>query len=291
MKKNNFVGIVLGLLFLVIGVGYLAEALDFIPEFTIFFDGWWSLFIIVPCFCGLIGKDGGKVGYLIGIAIGLFFLLSAQGVLDGDKLWAVFLAVICVLIGMNLILPKKKRENSGFVESHTDRFDRSEERSAGAGAAAGATAAERFVDAEVVNDGTGERVQEVSTESHRAFQSESQSYQNVGDMDKLICSAVFAGRDIRVDNSVFNGADLTAMFGGIDLNLKNAVIQRNVTIEVKAIFGGVDIIMPSNVRVVVDVSTIFGGVDNGTRTPLGADENTPTVFIKGSCVFGGVEVK
>lgn len=291
MKKNNFVGIVLGLLFLVIGVGYLAEALDLIPEFTIFFDGWYSLFVIVPCFCGLCGKGGGKIGYLIGIAIGLFFLLSAQGVLDGDKLWAVSLAVICVLIGIDLILPKKKRENSGSVESHTDRFDRSEERNAGAGAAAGATATERFVDAEVVNDGTGERVQEVSTESHRSYQSESQSYQNVGDMDKLICSAVFAGRDIRVDNSVFNGADLTAMFGGIDLNLKNAVIQRNVTIEVKAIFGGVDIIMPSNVRVVVDVSTIFGGVDNGTRTPLGADENTPTVFIKGTCVFGGVEVK
>ena len=300
MKKNNSVGIILGLLFLAIGVGYLAEAVGVIPEFTIFFDGWWSLFVIVPCFCGLCGKGGGKIGYLIGIAIGLFLLLSAQGILNGDKLWAILFAVICVLIGVNLILPKKRDENRSQSDAYTDRFDRRQENgtAAGAGAGAGSGAAgsaagatEHFVDAEVVNDGGTGRVQEVSTEHDSEFRSESRSYQNAGEMDKLICSAVFAGRDIRVDNSIFNGADLTAMFGGIDLNLKNAVIQRNVTIDVKAVFGGVDILMPSNVRVVVDVSTIFGGVDNGTRTPLGADENTPTVFIKGTCLFGGVEVK
>ena len=73
--------------------------------------------------------------------------------------------------------------------------------------------------------------------------------------------------------------------------MKNAVIRKNVTIDVKAVFGGIDILMPSNVRVVVDVTPILGGVENGTRTPLGADESTPTVFIKGTCLFGGLEVK
>jgi len=297
MKKNNLAGIVLGLLFLVIGVGYLAEVLGFIPEFTIFFDGWFSLFIIVPCFCGLCGKGGGKIGYLIGIAFGLFLLLSAQGVLNGDKLWAMFIAAICVLIGVNLILPKRKEEKDKSFESHTDRFDRGQGSNgaagagAGVGGAAGAGAAEHFVDAEVVSEDGTERVQEIFTAENTYYQNGGQFDQNAGDGDKVICSAVFAGREIRVDNSLFQGADLTAMFGGIDMNLKNAIIQKNVTIEVKAIFGGVDIIMPSNVRVVVDVSTIFGGVDNGTRTPLGADENTPTVFIKGTCIFGGVEVK
>ena len=75
------------------------------------------------------------------------------------------------------------------------------------------------------------------------------------------------------------------------MNLKNALIDKNVTINVQAIFGGIDILMPSNVRVVVDVTPILGGVDNGTRMPLGADENTPTVFIRGTCLFGGLDVK
>lgn len=279
MKKNNLAGIIIGLLFLVIGGGYLAEVLGLIDNFTIFFDGWWTLFIIVPCFCGLLGKNGGKIGYLIGIAIGLFFLLSAQDILNGEKLWALLLAAVCVLIGVNLILPKRKREKvTEFHETVTDRFDRSH-------TDVGADKVERFVDAEVVGDTVYENDRDVTEESSREYS------RNTADGEKVVCSAVFAGRDIRVDNSCFDGGDLSALFGGIDLNLKNAIIQKNVTIDVKAVFGGIDILMPSNVRVVVDVTPILGGVENGTRTPLGADENTPTVYIKGTCMFGGVEVK
>lgn len=289
MKKNNSIGIVLGLLFLVIGAGYLAEVLGFIDNFTIFFDGWWTLFIIVPCFCGLFGKGGGKIGNLIGIAIGLFLLLAAQGVLRGEKLWALLVAVICVLIGVNLIFPKKKQNvASEKAEAHTDRFDRGRGENVNTARDAGV---ERFTDAEVVEEGPLSEFGELSTETTGYAGENKESYENVGDTDKIVCSAVFSGRDIRVDNSYFNGADLSALFGGIDMNLKNALIRKNVTIEVKAVFGGIDIIMPADVRVVVDVTPILGGVENGTRTPLGADENTPTVFIKGTCLFGGVEVK
>lgn len=289
MKKNNSIGIVLGLLFLVIGAGYLAEVLGFIDNFTIFFDGWWTLFIIVPCFCGLFGKGGGKIGNLIGIAIGLFLLLAAQGVLRGEKLWALLVAVICVLIGVNLIFPKKKQNvASEKAEAHTDRFDRGRAENVNTARDAGV---ERFTDAEVVEEGPLSESGELSTETTGYAGENKESYENVGDTDKIVCSAVFSGRDIRVDNSYFNGADLSALFGGIDMNLKNALIRKNVTIEVKAVFGGIDIIMPADVRVVVDVTPILGGVENGTRTPLGADENTPTVFIKGTCLFGGVEVK
>ena len=289
MKKNNSIGIVLGLLFLVIGAGYLAEVLGFIDNFTIFFDGWWTLFIIIPCFCGLFGKGGGKIGNLIGIAIGLFHRLAAQGGLRGEKLWALLVAVICVLIGVNLIFPKKKQvDSTGNSEPQTDRFDRE---STGPVNAAPDATLERFTDAEVVEEGPFTESGELSTETTGYAGENKESYENVGDTDKIVCSAVFSGRDIRVDNSYFNGADLSALFGGIDMNLKNALIRKNVTIEVKAVFGGIDIIMPADVRVVVDVTPILGGVENGTRTPLGADENTPTVFIKGTCLFGGLEVK
>ncbi len=286
MKKNNSVGIILGLLFLVIGAGYLAEVVGFIDNFTIFFDGWWTLFIIVPCFCGLFGKGDGKLGHLIGIAIGLFLLLMAQDVLDGSKLWALLLAAVCVLIGVNLMFPKKKREpETEYITGKQDRFDRGPEQKVND---AGNGTPEHFVDAEVVSEGA---FSEGTTESSGTYDSQKQNGSYVGDDDRIVCSAVFSGRDIRVDNSYFGGADLSALFGGIDLNLKNAMIQKNVTIEVKAVFGGIDILMPSNVRVVVDVTPILGGVENGTRTPLGADENTPTIYIKGTCMFGGLEVK
>lgn len=271
MKKNNSTGIILGLLFLVIGAGYLAEVVGILEEFTIFFDGWWTLFIIVPCFCGLCTRGGGKVGYVIGIAVGLFLLLTAQDILDSDKLWALLLAVVCVLVGINLILPKKKTWRGEETQhAQTDRFDRGEN------VAAGDTHTE---------DAIYEEAKDVTVEPTEQYK------ENAGTGDKVVCQAVFSGRDIHVDNSYFYGANLSVLFGGIDLNLKNALITKNVTIEVKATFGGIDILMPSNVRVVVDVTPILGGVDNGTRTPLGADENTPTVYIKGTCIFGGVEVK
>ena len=286
MKKNNFVGIVLGLLFLVIGGGYLLEVFGVIDNFTIFFDGWWTLIFIVPCFCGLFRKDGAKVGNLIGIAIGLFFLLMAQDVLSGRKLWALLVAAICVLIGVNLMFPKKQKRIHS-AENTMDRFDRGQQ-----GATDYVNRAEAvYADAEVIEDAVYRDVRDEDNDDGDFFKETKQSYENVGTMEKLVCSAVFSGRDIRVDNSEFVGGDLSVIFGGIDLNLKNAVIRKNITIEVKAIFGGIDILMPSNVRVVVDVTPILGGVDNGTRTPLGADENTPTVFIRGTCLFGGLDVK
>ncbi|MBE5930839.1 MAG: hypothetical protein E7268_07290 [Lachnospiraceae bacterium] len=287
MKKNNTVGIILGLLFLVIGGGYLAEALGFIDNFTIFFDGWWTLFIIVPCFCGLFRKDGAKVGNLIGIVIGLFLLLMAQDVLSGEKLWALLIAAICVLIGVNLIFPKKAGKTEGG-DATEDRFDRGE---AGDGQKSASGTVEYVADAEVVEDAVYREIPDATNKTEEVFEDNAQTYENVGDTDKIVCSAVFSGRDIRVDNSYFNGADLSALFGGIDMNLKNALIRNNVTIDVKAVFGGIDIIMPADVRVVMDVTPILGGVENGTRAPLGADENTPTVFIRGTCLFGGLEVK
>lgn len=290
MKKNNSVGIILGLLFLVIGGGYLAEVLGIIDNFTIFFDGWWSLFIIVPCFFGLFRKDDAKVGYLIGIAIGMFLLLMAQGVLTGEKLWALLIAAVCVLIGVNLIFPKKKQDAIYKEEKQTDRFDRGNQ-DAGNGTANATGTVEHFTDAEVVEDAVYREITDATGVTEEMSSDNGQTYENAGEMEKIVCSAVFSGRDIRVDNSYFNGADLSALFGGIDLNLKNALIRKNVTIDVRAVFGGIDILMPNDVRVVVDVTPILGGVENGTRTPLGADENTPTVFIKGTCLFGGVDVK
>lgn len=282
MKKNNTAGIILGFLFLVIGVGYLADVLGFIDGFTIFFDGWWSLFIIIPCFCGLLGRGEAKTGYLIGIAIGLFLLLSAQGVIDSDKLFTLLVAGVFVLIGVSLLFPKRKKEqNERGKINHTDRFDRNV---ADTSASSYTTTAEGvvFEDAPTIT---------VEPEASEGTAGASAKESAGSCVDKVVCSAIFAGRDIRVDNSPFGGADLSAFFGGIDMNLKNAVVTKNVTIEVKAAFGGISLLMPQNARVVVDVTPILGGVDNGAGMPLGADENTPTIYVKGTCMFGGVDIK
>ena len=69
-----------GLLFITLGLIIGLNALG-ITDINIFFDGWWTLFIIVPCFIGLL-KDQNKLGNFIGLIVGLVLLLAAQGVLS-----------------------------------------------------------------------------------------------------------------------------------------------------------------------------------------------------------------
>ena len=96
---------------------------------------------------------------------------------------------------------------------------------------------------------------------------------------------------MRYDNQVFNGAMLSAVFGGIELDLRNAIIRQNVTIDVSAVFGGIDIYVPSYVRVVENCSQVFGGVDNRATAPIGTNEQTITIYLNGTCVFGGIDIK
>lgn len=295
MKKTNYVGIVLGLLFLAIGLGYLLEVIGVFENFTIFFSGWWTLFIIVPCFCGLISRGGGeKIGYLIGLAIGVFLLLVKQDVLDGGKAWGLLIAAAFVLFGLGCLLPKNNRlfHSNRREDDNTDRFDRHQNRYSEHSAAGNSTGNGVIIEGDAIEkDNSTDGEQNRYSEQETTGQSNTQQTGSTNSEDFVVCSAVFSGRDIHVDNSNFTGADLSALFGGIDINLKNAIIKQNVTIDVRAVFGGIDILIPPNVRVVVDVTPILGGVDNGARTPLGADESTPTVFVKGTCMFGGVEIK
>lgn len=80
MKKirNTLWGIVLIVLGLIIGGNALG-----ITNVNIFFYGWWTLFIIIPCFIGLF-KEREKTGSIIGLIIGIVLLLCCQDILNFD---------------------------------------------------------------------------------------------------------------------------------------------------------------------------------------------------------------
>ena len=71
MKK--FGNILWGIVLIIIGLIIGGNALG-IVNINIFFDGWWTLFIIIPCFIGLF-KDDENTGSLIGILVGVALLL------------------------------------------------------------------------------------------------------------------------------------------------------------------------------------------------------------------------
>ena len=101
--------------------------------------------------------------------------------------------------------------------------------------------------------------------------------------------ATFSEQNVNFNGEVFKGAELTAVFGGVNCDLRNAIIESDVVINASSIFGGIDIYVPSNVKVKVKSNAIFGGVSNKAYNK--PEENSKTIYINGKALFGGVEIK
>lgn len=101
--------------------------------------------------------------------------------------------------------------------------------------------------------------------------------------------AIFWGSEKRIQNEEVLGADCVAVFGGIDLDLRNAIISHDICIDSLNIFGGTDIYLPNNVNVKINSLGIFGGIDD--KTYHQHIEGAPTVYINGTCFFGGMDIK
>ena len=201
-----------------------------ITNINLFFDGWWTLFIIVPCFIGLF-KENEKTGNLIGMFIGIALLLACQDILDFDLVWKLMFPAILVAIGISIVF---KDALGGKIGSEIRKLN--EKR----------------------------------------------------DGENSYC-ATFAGQNVNFDGEKFTGADLTAVFGGVKCDLKNAIIDSDVVINTSSTFGGIEIYVPSNVKIKIKSTPIFGGVENKANTK--ADENSHTIYINSTVVFGGVEIK
>ena len=78
-----------------------------VADINIFFDGWWTLFIIVPSAISFFEKGNNKISSLIFLIIGVLLLLAAQGLFEFEILWEILLPVIVVLIGLFLIFGNK----------------------------------------------------------------------------------------------------------------------------------------------------------------------------------------
>lgn len=106
---------------------------------------------------------------------------------------------------------------------------------------------------------------------------------------KKKCTAVFSGHNSAFPGETFYGADAYALLGNLEIDLRGSVITEDIVINVGAVFGGIDILLPQNVNAELCTTPFFGGVGNKTGRPF--TPGIPTVFINGICAFGKVDVK
>ena len=82
------------------------------------------------------------------------------------------------------------------------------------------------------------------------------------------------------------------VLGGISLDFRESVLGPGATdVNVLAVLGGVEIIVPPEMAVEVDGMAVLGGFENHSDTPLRSDPNIPTLRVRGFAVLGGVEVR
>ena len=226
MKKLS--KILWGIALILVGGIFALNAFG-LTDIEVFFDGWWTLFIIVPCFIGIF-NDQDKTGNIVGLFIGVFLLLCCQDVLSFGMLWKLVIPVVIVIIGAKLILTAifGDKANKMLIESRQN----------GSNVKNGFTA---FSGQDMNFDG---EVFE-GAELNAIFGGVKCDLRNaIIEKDCAItASAVFGGIDILIPDNVNVKITSNSIFGGVSEKKHRPYIEGAVTLYINAncIFGGVDI--------------------------------------------------
>ena len=225
---KNSKSILWGIILIIVGLLLGLKAMNII-SFDIFFDGWWTLFIIVPCFIGLISERE-KTGNLIGLLIGVAILLACLDVVDFDILWKLVLPVIIVIIGLSLIFKNTiKKEVSEKINNLNKELNEEE----------GIFAAFSSQDINL------DKKEFKGTNLNAVFGGIKLDLRNAKIKEDVIIntSAIFGGIDIFVPDNVNVEVKSTSIFGGVTNKKSNKESDKKVTIYINAtcIFGGAEI--------------------------------------------------
>ncbi len=218
MKKLT--GIIIGAVLIACGVIYMLGAFG-IADVNVSLDGWWTLFIIIPCLNGLFtSKD--KFGNFIGLAVGVILLLAAQNVFEYDMIWKIIVPLIIIMIGIKMIVktvsPKTnsdKIQNENMAAFSSQNFD--------------------YTDEEII-------VAKIGAVFGGAKCNLLNSKIKDGSQLDLFCA--FGGADIFVPENVNIKVNTFCLFGGIsDKRVIKETNEDGVTLTINGlcIFGGADI--------------------------------------------------
>lgn len=114
----------------------------------------------------------------------------------------------------------------------------------------------------------------------------------INDSEFLRISSVFSGVKRSIISKNFQGGDMACVFGGAEVDLTQADINGTVVIKIEQVFAGSKLIIPPHWRLINEVEGVFHSVDDkrNYNSTVAMDPNK-TLVLKGSCVFGGIDVR
>ncbi len=109
------------------------------------------------------------------------------------------------------------------------------------------------------------------------------------DDDFFETTSIFGGSEKSFTSKNFKGGKMTAVFGGSEVYLDNAVLApEGATIDCFCMFGGHEIHVPNDWTVVNESFVIFGGFSDNRKSSQ--KDESKVLRIKGSVIFGGAEI-
>jgi predicted membrane protein len=104
----------------------------------------------------------------------------------------------------------------------------------------------------------------------------------------LNIAAIMSGNKVRKDTPDFRGGEVTAIMGGVEIDLRQASIQSEAVLNVFAVWGGIVLKVPADWSVLSNAVPVMGGVEDKTVPPAVRGKR---LIIEGYAVMGGVEIK
>jgi hypothetical protein len=257
-KNSDEARVVGGLILVTVGAALFIRNMGYI-DLPYWLFTWPMILILVGIYSGF-KHNFSNMGWIIMIAVGSFFLVD--DFLPNLKLEPAFWPLVIVGFGILFIIrPRKKNFRSEW--RYTDKNGRQ-------GMSADKISAEdlKFEDQPSYTPGPGDK------------------------SDYLRIDSVFSGVDRTVLSKNFKGGKISCVFGGAEVDMTQADINGIVMLKMDVVFGGVKLMIPGNWSVSSEIDGAFHSVDDKRRHNPGMTTDPNKVLIlKGSCVFGGVDIK
>jgi predicted membrane protein len=260
-------GIIVGTVLILLGGALIGRNLGLIPQnFHSVIVSWQMLLIVT----GIISMVKHRTFHFHGLAmfcIGVFFIIpklarffpSTFHCIDEGSFTSVYWPVLLIICGLIIVLhiPVSRRQRCysrrQFHRYYDNRFNEK-------------------------NSFFGDRKQSWDAE-------------NCSQEENFSRTCIFGSGRYTVVDVEFKGGTVQAIFSGIELDLRKTNLPEGETIlNVEAIFGGIEVFVPDSWYIEVAIESVLGGIDDSRRTG-GIVDSTRKLIIKGSAVFGGVEIK
>ena len=111
--------IIFGIALIAVGLLWILSVFG-IFSFEFSTEGWWTIFIIVPCLFGLF-TDKDKVGPCIGIGMGILLFLAARNIITWQEMGQLAIAVVLIGAGVWLLLFKNRCHHGEFEQTNIIR--------------------------------------------------------------------------------------------------------------------------------------------------------------------------